>query len=51
MIVRTERMIAQHFDHMTIGNTTAGALRDHPLQLGLESYQPGDPRLDGHKLR
>ena len=50
MILRTERMIAQHLDDPATGNSPLSTLRDHPLQLRFQRRQARDARLDSSEL-
>ena len=39
-------MIGQHLDYPAIGDSTVPALSHHPLKLGFEDFQAGNPLLD-----
>jgi hypothetical protein len=45
VVVRAQRMIAQHLDHATVGNRAVGTLIHHLLQLQLKRLQSGDAGL------
>ena len=50
MIGGTVRVIAQHFDHVAIGDPAPGAVVHHSFQFGFQGLQPGDPAFDDQKL-
>lgn len=50
IVTCTLAMIRKDFNHPAIGDSAATALPDHPLELGPEHVEAGDPHLHVAKM-